>query len=397
MRPIVRTRTSNSPAFLGGIAASAAVQAQAEARLSQQAAEILSTSGADLAALSPEARLSLEASLQAAPPTAKEASAPAAARGDAPQEEDLSEKAKKEIETKTEGPKGLEEVKPKWLTKDVATAAKDAPPEVQSLFKEVQDLMSKTEANEVALKKFKEGLGQTATDESLRQKSQLLFDAISKQEMKVLRVGTNLLSADVSNTLLSAKLSKAEVKAIADFKAVIEKHKKGQTEAAKKIAEMTQKAFARSGGSQKQSQRVAFFEGIAKLQAEAKTDEEKAVVLSIVAGLADLLSKAADWFKGLFNDLPDLDEATNTLLQAFSAPAVAARLRAELVPGRSPEDAQVYEGLDEEAANLASRVAEMVNESGDNLKRKAPDVYGHFPYIKQGLLEALIKNLEGRV
>ncbi len=191
----------------------------------------------------------------------------------------MSEKAKKEVVTKTEGPKEPETVKPKWLTKDVATAAKDAPPEVKSLFEEVQALMSKTEANEDAVKKFKEGLGQTATDEAIRQKSQLLFDAISKEEMKVLRIGTKLLSADVSNALLTANLSKAEVKAITDFKAVIEKHKKGQTEAAKKIAEMTQKAFARSGGSQKQTQRVAVFEGIAQLQAEAKTAEEKAAAV----------------------------------------------------------------------------------------------------------------------
>ena len=349
MPSFTRTRSGFSPAFLGGIAAAAADKVKLEAALSAQAAAILANSGADLAALSPEGRAALEASLVAAPPTAKEASAPAAARGDAPQAEDLSDKAARQVETVVQGPKAPEEVKPKWLTKDVATAAQEAPAAVQTLAKEIQALMSKTKANADALSKFQEGLGQHATDEALRQKTQMLYDAINKEELKCLRVSKYILSADVSNKMMSANLSKTEVAAVAAFNKVIAEHKAAQAEAAKKIAELTQKAFARSGGTQKQEERVAFFEGIARLQAEARTGEEKAMVVTILAGLSELLHQATEWFKNLFKDLPDLDAAADNLVKAFGGDGVKAAAGDSPRPG-SPESSG-HENMGEYGGN----------------------------------------------
>lgn len=270
--------------------------------------------------------------------------------GKAPQEEELTKKAKDNVEKIVEPPKSLEKMKegPRDISKDKARTAPEAGSPIQALVDKTLSIETE-KANAIQkLNKFKEGLNLELIDENYKKTVKELHDAIEATGEPVLKLKDQLLATVVKRDVTEANMSDETRK---KFDALIAKLEVKETEMAKlneQIEELVNASFARMGGTEKQTQRVVTYPSgqtaaaslIETVFAAGLTEEQNTRFQRLQAGLKEMFKAIVDKAKEFASGIGELLGLGEDFISSYERDAKAADKSAEAAPAPAPVAAQ---------------------------------------------------------
>jgi hypothetical protein len=253
-------------------------------------------------------------------------------RGSAPQEEEMTKRAKEDVNEIVEPPKKLETSKPKSVAIEQARTAPQAGSAIETIVDKLNSIANEKAAAVSQLNKFEETLNIELIDQHYLKTVKELRDAVVAKGEPVLQLKDKFLAATVKRDVVQANMSEETTKKFNAFLAALDKKEQEMAKINEQMAELINASFARMGGTEKVEEHINMFEDknkakiapaslIAMLSATTKKDSK---FLRLEAGLKEMFKAMVESAKEFASGIAELVGLGNSFLSSYEKDAKAA-------------------------------------------------------------------------